>query len=286
MKVAICFWGLTRSLKYTIHSIRAKILKQLDDKNIEYKIFLHTYVFDSAYNNPRANERNIKLDFDEYKLLNPDYVEIDNQDQIKKQIGLEKYRTQKDPWETNYVSVDNYLCAMYSKKRLGQMLQASNQQFDAYLFLRPDVMFLNNFDVRYLTLIRNDVVCIPNFALFPKFNDRAFLCSKHNVYKYTNLFDELYVYSKTHELHSERSQYNLLVFLHKLKIQYIPFHFTRVRANGIILNDLKRNKRGNRMTFINSRQNNHIVPVVTRSEQQTKPKNKRHNIPNNLFFRM
>jgi hypothetical protein len=89
MKVAICFWGLTRSLKYTIHSIRAKILKQLDDKNIEYKIFLHTYVFDSAYNNPRANEHNIKLDFDEYKLLNPDYVEIDNQDQIKKQIGLE-----------------------------------------------------------------------------------------------------------------------------------------------------------------------------------------------------
>lgn len=284
MKVAICFWGLTRSLKYTIHSIRAKILKQLDDKNIEYKIFLHTYVFDSAYNNPRANERNIKLDFDEYKLLNPDYVEIDNQDQIKKQIGLEKYRSQKDPWETNYVSVDNYLCAMYSKKRLGQMIQASNEQFDAYLFLRPDVLFLNNFDVRYLTLIRNDVVCIPNFALFPKFNDRAFLCSKHNVYKYTNLFDELYIYSKTHELHSERSQYNILVFRHKLKIQYIPFHFTRVRANGIILNDLKRNKRGNRMTFINSRQNNRIVPVV-RNEQQNNPKNKRY-IPNNLIFRM
>ena len=252
MKVAICFWGLTRSLKYTIHSIRAKILKQLDDKNIEYKIFLHTYVFDSAYNNPRANERNIKLDFDEYKLLNPDYVEIDNQDQIKKQIDLEKYRSQKDPWETNYVSVDNFLCAMYSKKRLGQMLQASNEQFDAYLFLRPDVLFLNNFDVRYLTLIRNDVVCIPNFALFPKFNDRAFLCSNHNVYKYTNLFDELYVYSKTHELHSERSQYNILVFLHKLKIQYIPFHFNRVRANGFVLNDLRRNKWGNKMTFIGS----------------------------------
>ena len=179
--MAICFWGLTRSLKYTIHSIRAKILKQLDDKNIEYKIFLHTYVFDSAYNNPRANERNIKLDFDEYKLLNPDYVEIDNQDQIKKQIDLEKYRSQKDPWETNYVSVDNFLCAMYSKKRLGQMLQASNEQCDAYLFLRPDVLFLNNFDVRYLTLIRNDVVCIPNFAIFPKFNYRTFLCSKHNV---------------------------------------------------------------------------------------------------------
>ena len=45
MKVALCFWGLTRSLKYTIYSIQKYILNVLKIHNIEYKIFLHTFVF-------------------------------------------------------------------------------------------------------------------------------------------------------------------------------------------------------------------------------------------------
>ena len=69
MKVALCFWGLTRSLKYTIESIKQNIFQPLDDGHIEYKIFVHTFFFNSIYNNPRANERNITLDFDEYSLL-------------------------------------------------------------------------------------------------------------------------------------------------------------------------------------------------------------------------
>ena len=38
MKIALCFWGLTRSLKYTIESIKKNILQPLDDGNIEYRI--------------------------------------------------------------------------------------------------------------------------------------------------------------------------------------------------------------------------------------------------------
>ena len=79
MKIALCFWGLTRSLKYTIDSIKKNILQPLDDGNIEYKIFVHSFSFNSIYNNPRAEERNITLDFDEYILLNPDFVEIEDQ---------------------------------------------------------------------------------------------------------------------------------------------------------------------------------------------------------------
>ena len=83
MKVALCFWGLTRSLKYTIYSIKKYILNVLKIHNIEYKIFLHTFVFNSSYYNPRAEEYDIQLDFNEYTLLEPDYLQIDNQDVIK-----------------------------------------------------------------------------------------------------------------------------------------------------------------------------------------------------------
>ena len=71
MKIALAFWGLTRSLKYTIESINEKILNILKKHNIEYKIFMHTWTVNSVYNNTRSKEANIKLDNEEYKLLSP-----------------------------------------------------------------------------------------------------------------------------------------------------------------------------------------------------------------------
>ena len=42
-RVAICFFGLTRSLKHTIDSINTNIFQPLKNSNIEYDVFLHTY---------------------------------------------------------------------------------------------------------------------------------------------------------------------------------------------------------------------------------------------------
>ena len=69
MKIAICFWGLTRSLKYTIDSLNENLFLQLDENNIKYHKFIHTFYFEGLYNNKHGAEKDIKLDFDEYKLL-------------------------------------------------------------------------------------------------------------------------------------------------------------------------------------------------------------------------
>jgi hypothetical protein len=270
MKIAICFWGLTRSLKYTISSIREKILKPLSDKDIEYSIFLHTYFLETEYHNPRAEEHGNILDFEEYKLLEPDYVEVDNQDEVKKKLDLHQYRTFKDPWNSDYICVDNFICAMYSKKRLGQMIEKSGKQFDAYLFVRPDVLFLTEFLPAYLNLIPENIVCIPNFQLFPKFNDRMLLCSHENVFKYTNLFDYLLEYSKRWELHSEICQYYLLTGRCKLRIRYIAFHFNRVRANGAILKDYKP-KKSAPWSFTNLMEKPDNTPRIRRKVEPAPP---------------
>ena len=70
MKVCICFFGLTRSLKYTIDSINDNLFNILKPNNIQYDIYLHTYDLKILTNN-RSNELECKLDIDEYKLLNP-----------------------------------------------------------------------------------------------------------------------------------------------------------------------------------------------------------------------
>ena len=122
MKIALAFWGLTRSLKYTIESINEKILNILKKHNIEYKIFMHTWTVNSVYNNTRSKEANIKLDNEEYKLLSPDYIEIHDQDEFKKNVKFNAFRTHKDPWNTKYETVDNFICAMFSKSRCTQLI--------------------------------------------------------------------------------------------------------------------------------------------------------------------
>ena len=189
MKVALCFWGLTRSLKYTIYSIQKYILNVLKIHNIEYKIFLHTFVFNSSYYNPRAEEYNIQLDFNEYTLLEPDFVQIDNQDVIKDEINIMKYRTQADPWDSDYICVDNFICAMYSKKQLGIMVQNSNIQFDYIVYLRPDVKYYSYFDKHYFSFANQYNVCTPNFHLYPKLNDRFCILQSDKLLQYSTMFD-------------------------------------------------------------------------------------------------
>ena len=82
MRVALCFWGLTRSLKYTIDSIQSNVLDVLKKNGIQYTIFIHTYNINGSYTNRRSKEYNILLNNDECKLLNPDYIKIDDQDII------------------------------------------------------------------------------------------------------------------------------------------------------------------------------------------------------------
>jgi hypothetical protein len=252
MKIALCFWGLTRSLKYTIDSIREFIFKPLDKYKIEYKIFMHTYTISSKYSNPHAGEENIELDFNEYRLLNPDFFEIDDQDIIKQQIEITKYRSCKDPWNSGYICVDNFICAMYSKKQLGIMVENSNIHFDYVMYLRPDVRYMNYLNPRYFNITHKNVICSPDFHLFPKFNDRFTILKFCNLKKYSKMFNIMLEYSKTYSLHSERFQYYIITQRFQWEILHIPIRFNRVRANGREELDTKPYKKNPRRDFIDT----------------------------------
>ena len=46
MKIAICYHGLLRGIKNTVKSHNINIYDVLDDNNIDYDIFLHTWIID------------------------------------------------------------------------------------------------------------------------------------------------------------------------------------------------------------------------------------------------
>lgn len=153
-------------------------------------------------------------------------------------LKLHLYRTQKDPFNNNYDTVNNFILAQYSKNCLVQMVSSSNIIYDYVLFMRPDCLYVNTLDTSYFNLLQEYSVVIPNFHLYGPYriNDR-FTITNMNTYKiYGNVFTKLFEYSKTNILHPET-----IIGLHlkNLDILRVKFNFNRVRCDGRVLNELK-----------------------------------------------
>lgn len=242
-KVALCFFGITRSLKYTHKLLKENVIQEISKNGSKngYKIdlFMHTYKIDGKYNNFRAKEFTNNIDNDEHKLLDIQFLQIDDQNEIKSQLNLNQYRSYPDPWKSRYNSVDNFILAQYSKLQLKNMIKKSEQIYDYVIFIRPDCLYEQKFNVSFFDYINDRTICIPDFHLYGKykFNDRFCICNMKTFEHYSSVFDELLEISKKESLHSETILGKLFVEKYNLSIKRIPFKFSRVRTNGKIVDE-------------------------------------------------
>lgn len=231
MKVAFAFWGLSRSLKKTLSSIEQNIFGQLKAQGIEYKIFMHVLTLNELYSNPRNHEHGIMLDPNEYTLLKPDTFTVEDQTAVKRQLNVGKYRSHPDPWNTGYKSVDNFICAMYSKHKVTELIQNSGYDMDYVVYLRPDARFINALTVADIVSVNHGSLGVPNFASYNGVNDRFCVATKTNYKIYGMVFKNMYFYSQKYPLHSE-SFHAWCIKRVGLRIVHLGIQFTLVRANG------------------------------------------------------
>ena len=253
-KVAILFSGLLRSIQYTMPNIQQNLFAQLTNAGYDYDIYCHNYTFPSGqtYNNPRTQEYNITLDpaiIQNMTKIARYYIE-DDQIQTAKQLNLPAYRTKGDPWpKSNFASLDNYLLAMYSRKKITELLISKQLQeplthtYDFVIFARSDVIYEKPLPIPALFSLLTqtqqpppnpapEYCLIPNFQHFRGLNDRMLICKPQLACKYGLAFDLLLDLSKTHQLHSESINKYLLIEEYKATPILVPVYFSRVRSNG------------------------------------------------------
>lgn len=180
---AIIYWGLTRSTKKVYNSHIERIFNVLKRNNLTYKKFMHTWKIKDDIQMVWENEVPQKIDYNEYKLLEPDVYKIEQQedfietlnmnDYFDKNLWDEKGNCGEGEWHPRVIL--NHLCALESMKRCVELVEGSMYEGNKYkyiMFIRPDCWMDDELPLADI-LPHLDKINIPNFDHYDVgYNDR------------------------------------------------------------------------------------------------------------------
>jgi hypothetical protein len=209
-RVAILFFGLTRTLAKTIDSIKTNLFTPLDENSIHYDIFIHTYKINGRYNNMWSGETTDKYNNEDVDaLLNPKYFIFDNQNTIIDTIDFNEYYKKLGNWTgmnpemTKYL-IKNMCLALYSKKQITLLFDKHIKDYDYAIIIRPDTKLHTKINIYWFNELQDNSIIVPLKDWFHGCNDKICI-AKPNVISYCGkLFDHLKKYSEKTSIISER----------------------------------------------------------------------------------
>lgn len=230
MRIAIGFYGITRSLKHTAGSIHRNVLEPARRAG-EVTVFCHFYV-QQMIDNPRTGEYG-SLDPDEWKLLAPDHCGLEpagSQREVELFTQLQGFG---NAWEDDGQSLRNIIRQLTSLQKVSQMIRKTSD-FDLVVYLRADMEYHDVFDFPaiFRSMDRNTVM-VPNWAWGGGLNDRFAIGGSRAHAVYANRIERALDYCQrlNKPLHSERL---LMYALGRdcVRLQTMPIRATRIRLGG------------------------------------------------------
>jgi len=154
-RVAICHWGLTRTLEITYETHKKHLYDLLEKNNIEYDKYLHTWI----------NPTNTITDFKKFNFKNSiieDQKDVIND--IEKNFSDYWYAhvfkanrgDSYEEWLPNLVKT--HLYGMSSLKRVTQMCIDSGIKYDYIIYMRPDCNLFSDVQCDFINIDDNSIV--------------------------------------------------------------------------------------------------------------------------------
>jgi hypothetical protein len=228
--IAIAFYGITRSLKFTVKSITDNIIMPAQDVG-HVKVFCHFFLQHSI-NNPRTGEIGV-LDIEEWRNLKADIALIEGIEQKSEDAYLSALKPFGNAWEDDGQSMRNILRQLISLKKVTKIIK-ENQWADLVIFLRADMEYHDVFPFsEWINGVHTNTVMIPDWQWSGGLNDRFAICGKDAYQHYGDRVDKAVTFCRTHHrpIHSERL---LMYALMHSPIQLVQtsLRATRIRSNG------------------------------------------------------
>ena len=139
-RIAIGFFGVSRSLKWTLPSIRENIIepaRQLGD----VRLFAHLYQ-QAHITNPRSGEDD-PLDPEEYRLLECDEVRLEEPGHCLEEARYEWILSHGDAFHDGGKSLANLIHQLHSLQVVGRMMELWNPAL--IILARPDLQYQDSF---------------------------------------------------------------------------------------------------------------------------------------------
>lgn len=201
---AVIYFGLTRSLRKTANTHIKHIFDVLDDRKLTYKKFMHTWKMKDDIQNVWDITIPQKIDYSEYKLLNPDHYKLDNEDEFLESVNMDNY-IYNDASETNDSFrewkpklVSNYICMLESQKRGFAMVKdcvANGDTFKFIIFMRPDITIYNDIALDDI-IVSNSAISMPHIEHWDGLNDQVAIMNYEHGCIYGKRIDELADYRR------------------------------------------------------------------------------------------
>ena len=238
VKIAVCYWGMTRSTKFVYNSHINNLFNVFENNNIDFDIFMHTWETESDSQSIGYSCYNISVDYEEYKLLNPTFYKIDNQPDFLNTITFENYfdkqmydRYGDSPqYEWMPQLIRNHLCALESQKRVYNMVIESDNCYDYIMYVRPDVEILNLFDVNCLN--SDFDIILPNYDHHEGLNDRFAIIPFDKALKYSTRIDEIIEFRKKCGRIVSEKYVKYIIDNYYPNLQFIDFVMKIIRPGG------------------------------------------------------
>lgn len=242
MTVAICYFGLTRSTKVCYESHIENIYNILKNNNEDYDVFLHTWELENGIQKIWERTISNKIDYDEYKLLNPKYFKRDNQEEYEKTIDFNKYyyidvakeKGHKKDGEWVPGLIRNHLCALESQKRVFEMVQQTKKSYDYIIVVRPDSFIVDKLpldNVKNFLSKNPKGINIPAFDKFEGYNDRFAIMKYSHAEKYCKRIEEIAEFRKTEGRIVSEKYVKYICDKYYEKVNLIPFGFKLLRPS-------------------------------------------------------
>jgi hypothetical protein len=235
MRVATIFFGISRAATLTRDSIEKNLFLLPENSSVAFTSFASLNL-PTQIHNPRSGEDIINVDQSENFSIPADYFLLSSQKDSNISFWLKVAQTKRDSFTNGWISVANLFHQLLSLKRAWSGLHALHPEgFDYYLFLRPDLLYLDPFNIPKLiqSVGGSDGIAIPAWHSFRGLNDRLAFAGAKAARDYANRLELCPTYCEKYSMHGE----TFLAFTldrARSKLCELPVRGHRVRANRLL----------------------------------------------------
>jgi hypothetical protein len=232
-KIAVCFFGITRSLSFTLDNIKSHVLHAAELHG-DVRVFAH-FFDQKVISNPRSGEDST-LTPNEHALLPLDKLVLEVPDQFLSSACFAEVCSYGDIFADDCCSLRNLFHQLSSLMKVTQMALEWNA--DIVIFVRPDLLYHDSFEgILHKVRRQGAGVYLPNWQHWGGFNDRFSIAIGDDAIRaYGQRYQVILDYCKDNKapLHSEKL---LKYALRHQVVHLIEHRASRVRGNGHIVNE-------------------------------------------------